>query len=119
MGNEDSGTDEVLEWHRPATGRRAATRAIGLTWPGEVFALSHIAMPFPPDDPVYGNERPADSSRVFLGRIEAMGERGVLLLPATWQVRLRHNPFYDYLEERTLEWMGGPDETPVTDDPAP
>jgi hypothetical protein len=33
------------------------------------------------------------------------GERGLLLFPADWLVRLRHNPFYDYLEARTLAWI--------------
>jgi len=26
-------------------------------------------------------------------------------MPADWLMRLRHNPFYVYLEQRTLEWL--------------
>jgi hypothetical protein len=33
------------------------------------------------------------------------GERGLLKISYDWLVRLRHNPFYDYLEGRTLQWM--------------
>ena len=33
------------------------------------------------------------------------GERGLLKLPSDWLLRLRHNPFYDYLERRVLEWV--------------
>ena len=33
------------------------------------------------------------------------GERGLLEIPADWMLRLRYNPFYDYLESRTLEWV--------------
>ena len=33
------------------------------------------------------------------------GERGVLRFPADWLIRIRHNPFYDFLESRALEWI--------------
>ena len=48
-----------------------------------------------------------------IGRLPEMGvriaevghERGVLGLSGDWLLRLRHNPFYDFLEERVLEWV--------------
>ena len=70
--------------------------------------LSHIALPFPPDDPLYGVQPPEDQKMVFLGQIPIQGERGLLLFPADWLLRLRHNPFYDYLETRTLQWLKDP-----------
>ncbi len=33
------------------------------------------------------------------------GERGLLQFPADWLLRLRHNPFYDYLELRAIAWI--------------
>jgi hypothetical protein len=30
------------------------------------------------------------------------GERGLLALPLEWLLRLRYNPFYDYLEARGI-----------------
>ena len=33
------------------------------------------------------------------------GERGLLTIPSDWMFRLRYNPFYDYLEKRTLDWV--------------
>jgi len=33
------------------------------------------------------------------------GERGLLKLSSDWLLRLRYNPFYDYLERRVLEWV--------------
>jgi hypothetical protein len=33
------------------------------------------------------------------------GERGLLKISSDWLVRLRYNPFYDYLERQTLKWM--------------
>ena len=43
----------------PATWRRARrrrwTQPLGLEWPRDLFSLSHVALPFPQSDPVYGN----------------------------------------------------------------
>ncbi len=33
------------------------------------------------------------------------GERDLLQIPTDWMLRLRYNPFYDYLEKRALEWV--------------
>jgi hypothetical protein len=33
------------------------------------------------------------------------GERGLIKIPTDWMIRLRYNPFYDYLESRMLEWV--------------
>ena len=36
---------------------------LGLAWPAQVFSLSHVALPFAIDDPVYGSEPPEESRR--------------------------------------------------------
>lgn len=36
------------------------------------------------------------------------GERGLLTLPLDWLLRLRYNPFYDYLEARVLSRVEKP-----------
>ena len=64
-----------------------------------------MALPFPPDDPLYGARPPDDDDVLFLGQMDIKGERGLLRIPADWLLRLRHNPFYAYLEQRTLEWL--------------
>ncbi len=84
---------------------QVSTEALGLTWPRGVISLSHIALPFPPDDPVYGARPPEDTDTVFLGSMAIQGERGLLQFSSDWLLRLRYNPFYDFLEARTLEWM--------------
>jgi hypothetical protein len=35
------------------------------------------------------------------------GERGLLQFSSDWLLRLRFNPFYDFIEARTSEWMDG------------
>jgi hypothetical protein len=37
--------------------------------------------------------------------MEILGERGLMKISSDWLLRLRHNPFYDYLERRVLEWV--------------
>lgn len=78
-----------------------ADRPIGLTWPTHVYSLSHVALPFPPDDPLYGRDGPG----VRLGRLAPRGEKGVLVVPTEQLMRLTWNPFFPYLEERLGGWV--------------
>jgi alpha-beta hydrolase superfamily lysophospholipase len=86
----------------------AHTESLGLAWPPGVISLSHVALPFPPDDPLYGRRPPESKDLLFLGQMAIQGERGLLTLPLEWLLRLRHNPFYDYLEARVLAWVEKP-----------
>ena len=70
-----------------------------------VFSLSHVALPFPPDDPLYGRTPPDEKGRLFLGTQALQGERGLLKISGDYPLRLRHNPFYDYLEQRVVDWV--------------
>lgn len=79
--------------------------SLGVAWPDEAISLSHVDPPFPPDDPLYGRYPPKVGGRIFLGQMAIRGERGVLKLPAQWLLRLRHNPFYEYQEQRVLDWV--------------
>ncbi len=78
----------------------------GLSWPPEVYSLSHVALPMPPDDPVYGGNMAGSSPGISLGNRALRGERGVLQVPAAELLRLRYNPFHSYLENRMLAFMG-------------
>jgi hypothetical protein len=71
-----------------------------------MISLSHVALPFPPDDPLYGERPPETEDRIFLGQIAIQGERGLLKIPESFLLRLRYNPFYALLEERVTEWLG-------------
>jgi len=73
-------------------------------WPLGVFSLSHVALPFPPEDPLYGAS-PSGDGQLFLGQQALQGERGVLTIPENFLLRLRHNPFYAYQEARILAWL--------------
>ena len=80
--NASAGSSDVVErvTEAGATDGRP-TRPLGLAWPADVFSLSHIALPFPLDDPLYGMQPDRDESfGVALGAIAPRGERGALVV---------------------------------------
>ena len=85
---------------------------LGLSWPDDVYSLAHVALPFSPEDPLYGGDASGESPGISLGNIALRGERGVLQVAASDMLRLRWNPFYAYVEARLLEFVGlaGPPE---------
>jgi alpha-beta hydrolase superfamily lysophospholipase len=105
--NTSDQTLQVTERRSPAPGVPTTERPLGLAWPRNVFSLSHVALPFPPDDPLYGYEAPASNRHVQLGRIEIRGENGVLNIPNWMLTRQRSNPFHAYLVERIESFMAG------------
>ena len=107
IANEHAKSRAVVARRKDSSSAQASTDALGLAWPSGVISLSHIALPIPPDDPIYGARAPEASNTVFLGNMAIQGERGLLQFSSDWLLRLRYNPFYDFLESRTLEWMAG------------
>jgi alpha-beta hydrolase superfamily lysophospholipase len=103
--NENPHSTRVVVRHKaPFSLAASEMKNLDLYWPGDVVSLSHIALPFPPDDPLYGQRPPPDDGMVFLGDLAFKGEQGLLKLPPEWLLRMRYNPFYDYLQKRVLQW---------------
>lgn len=79
---------------------------IGLQWPAGIYSLSHIAVPFPPDDPYYGG-LPVGLNPVHrLGQLALRGERGVLHVSADSMLRMHWNPFHTYMMGRIDAFTG-------------
>jgi len=89
----------------PFSAQVSSVDALQLAWPLRVLSLSHVALPFSPDDPLYGQYAPDDADTLFLGQMAIQGERGLLKVSSDWLLRMRYNPFYDYLEQRVLDWV--------------
>ena len=102
--NESPDNSSVVVRRKAALTAQASDAPLNLAWPRGVISLSHIALPFPPDDPLYGQLDPENEDTIFLGRLAILGERGLLKLPSDWLLRLRYNPFYAFLERRVLDW---------------
>jgi len=106
ISNRDTNTrDVVARYKTPLSGNVTEHDLQGLAWPSDVFSLSHVALPFPPDDPLYGSNPPAGDEPLHLGDIPMRGERDLNKIPGEWLLRMRYNPFYDVLETRVLEWL--------------
>ncbi len=103
--NESPGSLAVVARQQPPfSDDFATTEPLAMSWPASVLSLSHVALPFPPDDPLYGQRPPDDAQTIFLGQMAIQGERGLFALSPDWLLRLRHNPFYAYLEARAIDW---------------
>ncbi|WP_270934532.1 alpha/beta hydrolase [Falsiroseomonas oryzae] len=94
----------AVERRMPPGSAETAERPLGLDWPREVFSLSHVALPFPLEDGLYGlRPDPADRQGFNLGAIAARGETGVLLTSLDSLLRISSNPFFPYLRARVAE----------------
>jgi hypothetical protein len=71
------------------------------SYPPDFISLSHVALPFPIDDGLYGTHPdPSDDSGVQLGNLAVRGERNALVINADGLMRASSNPFFDYLLAR-------------------
>jgi hypothetical protein len=100
----ESAQVQVRSW-LPGSSRPEA-EVLGLYWPEDIYSLTHVALPFPPGDSLYGGQPASESPGIKLGELAFRGERGVLQVSAAQMLRLRWNPFYPYLEQRVLEFLG-------------
>ena len=103
--NCDGQTDGLVAKHRtPERPGFGKGEPLGLSWPTSVYSLSHVALIFPPDDPLYGSIADGEGARLRLGDLKPRGEKGVTTVPVGMLMRLRFNPFFDYLKDRTVDF---------------
>ncbi len=104
--NRDPDSQEVVVRTRRPGGGGTEVAETGLSWPRGIYSLSHVGLPFPETDPLYGGPAAGESPGISIGPIALRGERGVLSVPPGAMLRLRWNPFYSYLEGRLVETLG-------------
>ena len=75
-------------------------------WPKKLFSLSHLAIPMPQNDPLYGSVDAPKSPGIKLGHLAIYGESSILEISPSSILRQRWNPFHEYTKERVLEFMG-------------
>ena len=106
VANDDPASSSIVTRFKPAFSAEVThSEDLDLEWPQGVISLSHVALPFAPDDPLYGQFRPQERDELYLGQIAIRGERGLMKLSNDWLLRLRFNPFYSILEDRVTEWV--------------
>jgi len=106
VSNVDRNSSQVAAYRFRGDGRDMSVEKIDLRWPGDVYSLSHVALPFPPDDGVYGGLPTEAGPGIHLGAIALRGERGALAISEAAQLRLRWNPFYSWMEDRAVDFLG-------------
>ena len=100
--NGDS--DEAVERTIEAGTLNEHTRPLGLVYPPGVYSLSHVALPFPINDALYGMKPDSkESFGINLGALAPRGERNVLIASLDVLLRVSSNPFFPYMEKRVSE----------------
>lgn len=99
--NRNPRSRAILAQSRMPGATETIEQMLDLEWPEGVFSLAHVAIPFPPDDPLYGDS-PADPNPfgLHIGTLAPKGERRTLRIPASQLIRIRHNPFFEYVASR-------------------
>ena len=82
------------------------TQDLNLTWPLGMYSLSHVALPFSKNDPLYGDINAPKSPGIALGHLARYGEKMILQIPPGTLLRQRWNPFHDYTKMRVLKFLG-------------
>ena len=101
LSNAESPSHHLEELGTAALSLDSQRRPLDLAFPAGVFSLSHVALPFPVSDSLYGSQPdPGEDFGLHLGSLAARGERAVLVVPMDELMRLTSNPFYPYLIRR-------------------
>ena len=96
-----AGMGEASERRQPADGGEQTLRGLGIAYPRDLYSLSHLALPFPLSDGLYGMQPdPMEKFGVNLGALTARGEAGTLIASLDTLMRASSNPFYGYMVER-------------------
>lgn len=99
--NASPSSNDMIERVTEAGTTEITDRPIGMRYPREIYSLSHVALPFPPTDALYGQHPDnIEEFGISLGAMSMRGEVGVFVVGMDSLVRLTSNPFYAYLLER-------------------
>ncbi len=107
FASDPTDTDTVIESRWLQKDGSHSTKQTGMEWPSHIYSLSHVALPFPPTDSLYGPE-PDDENSLHIGQLETRGEKGVLNIAASDMLRLRYNPFYANMQQQIIDFIAQP-----------
>jgi alpha-beta hydrolase superfamily lysophospholipase len=113
IANEGTDSDAMVERVTEAGAADEQVRPLALSYPRDVFSLSHVALPFPVTDALYGMS-PVDTEAfgVNLGAMATRGERGALIISLDSLLRMTSNPFFPYMLDRIDAGIAAPKPVP-------
>lgn len=106
-----SNNNEAYETIIEAGSTESISRDLNIIYPPQIFSLSHVAIPFPVDDALYGMNPPPGSEKEYgvnLGTVTARGERSTLIINLDSLFRIASNPFFPYVLERINQQIDVP-----------
>lgn len=84
-----------------AGGTTENTEMLDITYLPDIFSLSHIALPFPLSDSLYGRyPNPPKQYGMSYGNMTVRGETSVLIVGLDSLMRVSSNPFFPYMLRR-------------------
>ncbi|WP_239663484.1 alpha/beta hydrolase [Citrobacter koseri] len=94
-------TLNVVARDTPAGEHVEQVQLLPLAWPQEMYSLSHVAVPFPLSDSLYGLQ-PDELNRygISIGTIALRGETSTLAVGLDTLMRVTSNPFFPYMLQR-------------------
>lgn len=105
--NDGAVDSDTVERVTEAGSTEERSRALGLPYPAGLYSLSHVALPFPENDALYGSRpEPVGQFGLSLGTLAPRGERGVLIASLDALLRASSNPFHPYMMDRIAEGIG-------------
>jgi len=106
--NDNVPSGEEVERRIDAGDVTEVDRPLGVAYPLGLYSLSHVALPFPMTDSLYGlTPDPTEDFGVHLGSIAPRGERNVLIASLDSLLRASSNPFFPYMIERIDDGIEG------------
>ena len=102
--NANASSSDMIERVTERNSTEVADRPIGIRYPRDVYSLSHVALPFPTTDTLYGmHPDNIEEFGISLGAMSMRGEVGAFVIGMDTLTRLTSNPFYAYMLKRIDE----------------
>jgi alpha-beta hydrolase superfamily lysophospholipase len=107
IANASPDSSQTVERNVDAGQVETRVKPLGIEYPQDIFSLSHVAIPFPVTDALYGIA-PSDEENFNenLGTLAPRGERGTLILTLDSMFRIASNPFFPYVLQRIDDGIG-------------
>ena len=105
--NASPTTYETVARTTPAGEKEERVTPLNLAWPQDMYSLSHVAVPFPLNDSLYGRE-PTEKNRygISIGTISLRGETSSLSVGLDTLMRVTSNPFFPFMMARIDQRIG-------------